>query len=95
VDETRYDNSCIQDVFKLIERSAISPQELARMKEEYNQEEAQHNKYLAGREESKLAIATTMLKEGLAHDFIHKMTGVSLTILSDIVTHQENNNGSK
>jgi len=29
VDETRYDRPCIQEVFKLIERSSLSPQELA------------------------------------------------------------------
>jgi hypothetical protein len=95
VDETRYDSPCIQDVFKLIERNAISPQELARMKEEYNQEEAQQTKYLAGQEESKLAIATTMLQEGLEHGFIHKMTRVSLPILHDIATDQKNKKALK
>jgi len=93
VDETRYDSPCIQDVFKLIERSSISPQELAGMKEEYNLEEVQEKKYLAGRKEGveeglekgkekeKLTIAKTMLKKGLEPELIHEITGISLVRL--------------
>jgi len=92
VDETRYQNPSIQDVFKLIEHNAISPQEMARMKEEHNLEEAKQIKYLAGMEEglkkgkiqSELAIARTMLKEYMAHDLIHKVTGVSLATLQKL-----------
>ena len=86
VDESRYDNPYIQDIFKLIQRDSISPQEMARMKEEYNLEEARHIKYLAGLKagvqqgeaKRQLAIAKNMLKKGLEYDFIEEMTGVSL-----------------
>jgi predicted transposase/invertase (TIGR01784 family) len=85
VDETRYDHQMIQQVFKLIERDAISPQEMARMKEEYNLEEAQQKKYLAGvREgqlESQLAIAKNMLEAGSELSFIQQVTGISLETL--------------
>lgn len=88
VDESHYDNACIQEVFKLIERSSISPQDMARMKEEYNWEEARHKKYLAGRKEGEekkqLAIAKAMLKEGLDHTLIHKVTEVSLKTLKNM-----------
>jgi predicted transposase/invertase (TIGR01784 family) len=87
VDESLYSNPCIQDVFKLIERSAISPQELARMKEEYNQEEAQEQKYLAGREVGRkeekrqfaknlldvLDIETIALKSGLSVEDVQQL----------------------
>jgi predicted transposase/invertase (TIGR01784 family) len=93
VDESRYDNQCIQEIFSLIERSAISPQELARMKEEYNLEEARQNKYIEGvqegiqkgEEKNKLAIAENMLKKGLEHTLIAEMTGVSLDVLQTLV----------
>ena len=93
VDETRYDNQIIHDVFALIERNAISPQELARMKEEYNLEEVQQKKYQAGlqeglekglkkgREESEkrqLVIAKNMLEKGLDYSLVEEVTGVSL-----------------
>jgi predicted transposase YdaD len=62
---------------------------MASMKEEYNLEEAKQNKYLAGVEEGlkkrELAIAKTMLKEGLEADLIHKITGVSLSVLQTII----------
>ncbi|MCK5916974.1 MAG: PD-(D/E)XK nuclease family transposase [Cocleimonas sp.] len=88
VDESRYDNQMIHDVFSLIEKSAISPQELARMKEEYNQEEMKKARYLSGVEageaQTQLAIAEKMLKEGLAHTMIHKITGISLRSLKEM-----------
>ncbi|MCK5813401.1 MAG: hypothetical protein KAH03_04045 [Cocleimonas sp.] len=61
VDESLYDNQYIRRIFKLIERDLISPQELARMKDEYNLEEAQQQKYQAGRQEEKRAIAKSLL----------------------------------
>lgn len=70
-----------------IERSAISPQELARMKEEYNLEEVQQQKYLAGYEAGKLEekrqfaknlldvldIETIALKSGLSVEAIQRL----------------------
>jgi predicted transposase/invertase (TIGR01784 family) len=93
VDESRYDNQCIQEVFSLIERNAISPQELAGMKEEYNLEEAQQKKYAEGvqegiekgEEKNRLAIAENMLKKGLEHTLIVEITGVSLDSLQTLV----------
>ncbi len=93
VDESCYDKQIIHDVFTLIERSAISPQELAQMKEEYNLEEAQQKKYLAGHEvgikqgreegeqQQQLTIAKNMLEEGFDYAMIHKVTGVPLDAL--------------
>jgi predicted transposase/invertase (TIGR01784 family) len=86
VDETRYDHQMIQQVFRLIERDAISPQEMAGMKEEYNVEEAQHKKYVAGQRESQLNIAKNMLDEGFEHAVIQKVTGVSLAVLQNLST---------
>jgi len=89
VDESCYDNQYIHDIFNLIERSAISPQELARMKEEYNWEEAQQKKYAQGiqkgKEKTQLAIAEKMPKKGLEQTLITKMTGVSLATLEKLI----------
>ena len=86
VDETYYDHPMIQNVFSLIQRNAISPQEMAHMKGEYNREEARQVKYeeglkkgvKQGEEQRQLAIAKNMLKMGLELTIIHKATGVAL-----------------
>jgi len=77
-------NPHIQDIFRLIQRNSISPQEMARIKEEYSLEEARQVKYLAGLEEGKLLIAKTMLKKGLEYGFIQEVTGVSLEALREL-----------
>jgi predicted transposase/invertase (TIGR01784 family) len=92
VDETHYDNPIIQDIFSLIERDAISPQDMARMKDEYNREEARHAKYKAGlkkgiqegEQRQQLAIAKNMLEKGLEPSMIHAVTGLTLETLKQI-----------
>jgi hypothetical protein len=85
VDETRYDNQSIQDIFTLIERSAISPQELARMKEEYNLEEVQHKKYLAGHEEG-LKRGITAGKIALAKNLLDVLDVETIALKSGLST---------
>ena len=51
VDETAYQRSEIQQVFDLIARDLISPQERARMKDEYSLEQLQQDKFAKGKEE--------------------------------------------
>ena len=84
VDETRYDHQMILQVFKLIERDAISPQEMARMKEEYNLEETQQKKYQQGLREGQLTIAKNMLEAGSELSFIQQVTGVALETLQQL-----------
>jgi len=92
VDESHYEHKMIQQVFKLIKRDAISPQEMARMKEEYNLEEAQQEKYLAGLEKgqlkTQLSIAQNMLAAGSEPEFIQQVTGISLETLQ-ILKHKK------
>jgi predicted transposase/invertase (TIGR01784 family) len=51
VDETAYQRPQIQQVFDLIARDLISPQERARMKDEYSLEQLQHDKKAEGFQE--------------------------------------------
>jgi hypothetical protein len=48
VDETRYSNPIIQEVFRAIERDLISPQERARMFDEYGDEKIKQDKFMQG-----------------------------------------------
>jgi hypothetical protein len=57
VDETQYHKTEIQQIFNVIARDLVSPQERARMKDEYSLEQVQQNKFEKGKEEGK--------KEGL------------------------------
>jgi predicted transposase/invertase (TIGR01784 family) len=56
VDENEYSNPSIQELFKVIEKEKITPEERARMKDEYNQEEAEKQSFKKGEEKG--------LKEG-------------------------------
>jgi len=53
VDETAYQRPQIQQVFDLIARDLISPQERARMKDEYSLEQLQQDKKAEGFQEGK------------------------------------------
>jgi hypothetical protein len=48
VDEAKYTNPSIQTLFGVIEKDKITPEERARMKEEYNREEAKTQAFKKG-----------------------------------------------
>ncbi len=48
VDENAYSNPSIQALFKVIEKEKITPEERARMKDEYNQEDAEKQSFKKG-----------------------------------------------
>jgi len=73
VDETQYHKTEIQQIFDLIARDLISPQEYARMKEEYNIEQLQQDKL----HQQTLEIARKMLADGLDSATVMKYTGLS------------------
>ena len=51
VDEGEYTNPLIQELFRVIEKDKITPEERARMKEEYNHEEAKKWSFKEGKDE--------------------------------------------
>ncbi len=51
VDEKEYSNPSIQELFKVIEKEKITPEERARMKDEYNQENAEKQSFKKGKNE--------------------------------------------
>ncbi len=85
VDETQYHHAAIQKLFEVIQRDHISPEERARMIDEYHQEELQTTKFeegkLEGTSEGKLVrqteIARALLQKGIALDIIAETTGLS------------------
>jgi len=53
VDEKEYTNPSIQELFKVIEKEKITPEERARMKDEYNQDDAEKRSFKKGKKEGK------------------------------------------
>jgi hypothetical protein len=83
VDESLYQQSAIQKLFAAIQRSQFSPEERARMIEEYHQEELRQSKFEEGMKEATRRIAATMLRQGLAPELIAEATGLSINELAD------------
>lgn len=96
VDESHYHNQFIRDIFSLIEEDKITPQEYARMKDQYANDEYLKNK---SKEAKKKGIeqgieqgveraaeehAKIMLKEGLDIALIAKITGLSIQTLQQL-----------
>ena len=77
VDETAYQREEIQRIFELIARDLVSPQEYARMKDEYGMEQIQQEKFEKGRLAEKKETARKMLADGLDSAVIIKYTGLS------------------
>jgi hypothetical protein len=73
VDETQYHKTEIQHIFELIARDLVSPQERARMKDEYGMEQLQQDKL----HQRTLEIARKMLADGLDSAMVMKYTGIS------------------
>ncbi len=86
VEESDYQNEVIQEVFSLIETDKISPQEYARMKDEYSddeymQEETQKARTEGmekGMEKGVLMMAKKMKEAKVAKETIVEVTGLSV-----------------
>ncbi|MEZ4861738.1 MAG: hypothetical protein R3C14_10535 [Caldilineaceae bacterium] len=73
VEEETYQNPLIQRIFGLIEQDSISPEERARMFEEYNQEMLKQETI----QQRTIEIARAMLAKGLDIDLIVELTNLS------------------
>lgn len=92
VDETHYSNPIIHDVLRTIERDTISPQERARMFDEYGDEQLKQDKFAKGKAEGLAEgeakglhqTARAMLHKGFDIAVIQEVTGLSLELLQQL-----------
>ncbi len=81
VEETDYRQAEVRKIFELIEADKISPEERARMFDEYNEEEKKKDdieqKFKKGIEQGKLETAKAMLAKGMDTPLISELTGLS------------------
>ncbi|MDQ7091964.1 MAG: PD-(D/E)XK nuclease family transposase [Methylococcales bacterium] len=81
IEETDYQNDTIQKIFPLIEKNTISPQDAARMIDEYSDEQYLsdecHKAMREGVQQEKIENAKAMITEGLDLSLISKITGIS------------------
>ena len=86
INESDYQNQAIHDIFGLITKDKTTPQEYARMKDEYNNDEYIRNKSKKaerkgiekGIQQAKQENAKNMLKEGIEIELVAKITGFSI-----------------
>jgi hypothetical protein len=78
VDETQYHRKEIQKLFSHILKDQISPEERARMIDEYTQEELDATLI----EDTKSEIAQALLKKDMEYEFIAETTGLSLEVIA-------------
>jgi predicted transposase/invertase (TIGR01784 family) len=77
VEELGYQLPEIQRIFDLIEQDLVSPQERARMKDEYAIELVKQDKYEEGRQKEKRQLARQMLNQGLEVKLIAELTNLT------------------
>jgi hypothetical protein len=81
VEENEYTNPLVRRIFDLIEQDAVSPEERARMFEEFNQEQVKRETFGEGKAEGKqernMEIARSLLAKEMALALIAEVTGLS------------------
>jgi len=77
VDESQYHRPEIQKMFEAIRRDHISPEDRARMIDEYHQEELQTTKFEEGKLEGKLEMAYRLLCKGMSIEMIAEAAELS------------------
>ncbi|RKZ44158.1 MAG: hypothetical protein DRQ41_03525 [Gammaproteobacteria bacterium] len=88
VDETQYRKTAIQQIFNLIGRDSISPQERARMKDEYSLGLLQQDKFEQGHKQGRLETARNLLAKGIEPMVVAETTGLSSEELATLSSVQ-------
>jgi predicted transposase/invertase (TIGR01784 family) len=83
VEEKNYKRKEIKDIFNLIKQDLTTPQEYARMKDEYSLEVLKKDEYEKGIEKGIEKSAQKMLAEGIEVSIVAKITGLSIEELSN------------
>jgi len=95
VDETQYDNEIIQRMFEHIEQDSVTPQERARMFDEYGEQELQREQFQLGKAEGiaegeakgkveALLTVARQLLDMLDDETISQKTGLPLEIIRSL-----------
>ncbi len=84
VDENNYQRKEIKDIFNLIKQDLTTPQEYARMKDEYSLEILKKDEYEKGVEKGMETSAKKMLAKGFDIFLIAEITGLSIDKLSNL-----------
>lgn len=79
VDETRYQKTIIHKIFQTIERDGLTPQDRARMKDEYSYEEIGRDQFEKGMEQGTAAViqALRLLNTSMDPHQIARVTGLA------------------
>ncbi|EDN72723.1 conserved hypothetical protein [Beggiatoa sp. SS] len=92
VEENDYTVPEVRQIFDYIEKDLISPEERARMFDEYGEEQVKQQHFVKGVakgiEKEKLEIAQKMLQQGMAISLISQITKLS----EEAITHLKNEN---
>jgi len=86
VEESEYQNPLIRRIFDHIEQDRISPEERARMFEEYNREQGKQEAFAEGKAEGVIEVARTMLEKGIAPSVIADVTGLSMDVIDSLAS---------
>ena len=78
VNEKDYQRSEIQEIFECIQSDHTTPQEYARMKAEYSNNELLKNKYEKGIEKGMKKVALNLIKKGVDLDVVAEVSDVSI-----------------
>lgn len=92
VEENEYQNPLIQRIFNLIEQDSVSPEERAKMFEEFNLEQVKRETYnegkaegkAEGKQEEKIEIARSLVAKGIAVALISEVTGLNETEIAQL-----------
>ncbi|MCI5131513.1 MAG: hypothetical protein D3904_08300 [Candidatus Electrothrix sp. EH2] len=84
MDESLYGQGVIQKLFESIRRDHLSPEERARMIEEYHQEELQQAKFEEGAKEATRLVAKNLRRKGVAPELVAEATGLSAEEIAEL-----------
>ncbi len=77
IEESNYNNPEIHKIFDHIEKDSISPEERAKMIDEYDEDELRQDLFEKGINKGKIETAKGMLREGLETSLISKISELS------------------
>ena len=84
VDETHYTRPEIRQIFDLIKKDLVTPQERARMFEESHEEELKQSAFAEGETRKALAVAQALLAKGWSPDDIAEITGLAVAQIQEL-----------
>ncbi len=88
VDETTYQHPAIQQIFTAIARTTLTPQERARLKDEYGYEQISKDQFAKGMKKGIQQVVRQMLHKKLAPEFIADMTGLPVALIQQLAQDQ-------